>query len=185
MELEEGNHEAQQSGTSMLISGATRTGHVLSPSLINRSRAYLAAWSASDTQMVVSDDPMADWDNHITQSAQSTNVDSSELDSYLSKVPIRRTDHFDILSWWKTNSAEYPTLSRMAADILVAPASTVASESAFSTGKRVLSDFRSRMTPKTAEALVCLQDWIRATANTERSMASVHDIIMELEDEKC
>ncbi|KAM0874555.1 hypothetical protein ACQ4PT_037342 [Festuca glaucescens] len=50
MELEEGNHEAQQSGTSMLISGATRTGPVLSPSLINRSRAYLA-WSARDTQM--------------------------------------------------------------------------------------------------------------------------------------
>ncbi|KAM0837010.1 hypothetical protein ACQ4PT_061943 [Festuca glaucescens] len=51
MELEEGNHEAQQSGTSMLISGATRTGPVLSPSLINRSKAYLAAWSARDTQM--------------------------------------------------------------------------------------------------------------------------------------
>lgn len=41
MELEEGNPEAQQSGTSILISGATRTGPVLSPSLINRSRAYV------------------------------------------------------------------------------------------------------------------------------------------------
>ncbi|XP_047085951.1 uncharacterized protein LOC124697397 [Lolium rigidum] len=51
MELEEGNPEAQQSGTSILISGATRTGPVLSPSLINRSRAYVAAWSARDTQM--------------------------------------------------------------------------------------------------------------------------------------
>ncbi|XP_047048583.1 uncharacterized protein LOC124653568 isoform X2 [Lolium rigidum] len=40
MELEEGNPEAQQSGTSILISGATRTGPVLSP-LINRSRAYV------------------------------------------------------------------------------------------------------------------------------------------------
>ena len=61
------------------------------------------------------------------------------------------------------SSVEYPTLSRMARDILAVPASTVASESAFSTGSRVLSDFRSRMTAETVEALVCLQDWIRAT----------------------
>ena len=61
------------------------------------------------------------------------------------------------------SSAEYPTLSRMERDILVVPASIVASESKFSTGSRVLSDFRSRMTAETVEALVCLQDWIKAT----------------------
>ena len=61
------------------------------------------------------------------------------------------------------SSAEYPTLSHMERDILVVPASIVASESKFSTGSRVLSDFRSRMTAETVEALVCLQDWIRAT----------------------
>ncbi|CAM0903320.1 unnamed protein product [Alopecurus aequalis] len=37
-------------------------------------------------------DPMADWDKHVTLSAPSTNIDSSELDSYLAKVPIRRSD---------------------------------------------------------------------------------------------
>lgn len=120
-----------------------------------------------DDEMVEScHDPMADWDKHVSQSA--TSLDSSELDSYWAKVPIRRRDNFDILGWWQMNSAEYPTLSRMAADILAAPASTVASESAFSTGKRVLSDFRSRMTTKTVEALVCLQDWIRTTGKAIR-----------------
>ncbi len=94
---------------------------------------------ANDDDMVVTDqDPMADWDKHVTLSAQSTNVDFSKVDSYLSKVPIRRSDQFNILAWWQMNSAEYPTLSRMAADILAAPASTVASEFAFSTEKRVL-----------------------------------------------
>ena len=39
---------------------------------------------------------------------------------------------------------------------------TVASESAFSTGERVVSDFRSRLTTDTIEALICLQDWLRA-----------------------
>jgi len=71
----------------------------------------------------------------------------------------------------------------MVREILAVPASTVASESAFSTGSRVLSDFRSRMTPETVEALVCLQDWIRASGNTQRSMESVHDI-MTLEGEE-
>ena len=52
-----------------------------------------------DEDMGVTDqDPMADWDKHVTLSARSTNVDSSELDSYLSKVPIRRSDQFNILA---------------------------------------------------------------------------------------
>jgi hypothetical protein len=128
-----------------------------------------------DNEMVGSDqDPMADWDNHVTQSAQSTNLDSLELDSYLSKAPIRQTDNFDILTWWQTNSTEYPTLGRMARDILAVPASTVASELALSTGKRVLSDFQSQLKPKTVEALVCLQDWIRATGNSVRHKFPYH-----------
>lgn len=56
----------------------------------------------------------------------------------------------------------YPALAYIARDLLAAPASTVASESAFSTGERVISDYRSRLTSETIEALICLQDWIRA-----------------------
>ncbi|WVZ49880.1 hypothetical protein U9M48_001203 [Paspalum notatum var. saurae] len=79
--------------------------------------------------------------------------------------------------------AEYPTLSCMTRDILAVPASTVASESAFSTRLRVLSDFQSRMTLETVKVLVCLQDWIRASGNTQCSMDSIHDITMEGEDD--
>ncbi|WVZ61995.1 hypothetical protein U9M48_011797 [Paspalum notatum var. saurae] len=137
-----------------------------------------------DIEMGTTDnDPLATWDRHVTVRAQSGGEASLELESYLSKVPIRRSDRFNILTWWQMNSSEYPTLSRMARDMLAVPASTVASESAFSTGSRVLSDFRSRMTPETVEALVCLQDWIRASGNTQRSMDSVHDITVEGEEE--
>ena len=38
---------------------------------------------------------------------------------------------------------------------------TVASESAFSTSGRVLSEHRSRLTTKMLEALMCSQDWLR------------------------
>jgi hypothetical protein len=112
-----------------------------------------------DVEMSVIDHyPLASWDQHVTCSARSTNEASLELETYLKKVPIRQSDQFNILAWWQMNLAEYPTLSRMARDILVVPASTIASESAFNTGSRIISYFRCRLTPATDEALVCLQD---------------------------
>ncbi|XP_062206559.1 uncharacterized protein LOC133908510 isoform X2 [Phragmites australis] len=51
------------------------------------------------------------------------------------------------------------------------PASTVASESAFSTGERVINDYRSRLSSDTIEALICLQDWIRENDTTSDNIA--------------
>ncbi|XP_023749009.1 uncharacterized protein LOC111897278 [Lactuca sativa] len=48
----------------------------------------------------------------------------------------------------------------MAKLVLVMPISTVASESAFSTGGRVIDESRSSLTHVTAEALIYAQDWI-------------------------
>ena len=85
----------------------------------------------------------------------------SELDIYLSEDIVEEDDSFDVLRWWKVNSDRFPVLSRMARDVLAVPVSTVASESAFSTGGRVLDVFRSSLTPKIVEALVCTSDWLR------------------------
>ena len=41
---------------------------------------------------------------------------------------------FDILDWWRVNSSKYRILSQVARDVLAILVSTVASESAFSTG---------------------------------------------------
>ena len=53
----------------------------------------------------------------------------------------------------------FPILSRIAKDILVIPASTIASESAFSTSRRVLNDKRSRFAPHAIQICVCKKDW--------------------------
>ena len=44
--------------------------------------------------------------------------------------------------------------------ILMIPMTSIASESAFSMGGRVIGDSCSRLNPKTLEALVCGQEWI-------------------------
>ncbi|XP_074328893.1 uncharacterized protein LOC141666668 isoform X1 [Apium graveolens] len=95
----------------------------------------------------------------------SSDGSASDLEEYLSEKPKTYSclDRFDILEWWKNNSMRFPVLSQMAQDILAFPISTVASESAFSTGGRVLNDFWSSLTPKMVEALVCAQDWMRKT----------------------
>ena len=81
-----------------------------------------------------------------------------ELDKYLEEIPEKYTIEFDILEWWKINSVRYPILSKVAKDILTIPSSTVAFESAFSTGGRTLDQFRSSLTPITVEVLICCQD---------------------------
>ena len=56
-----------------------------------------------------------------------------ELDQYLENDLMPRIVDFDILAWWKSNGPKYPTLQRIARDILAIPESTVALESSFST----------------------------------------------------
>ena len=87
----------------------------------------------------------------------------NELDRYLDEetLPYDENDYFDVLGWWKLEGTHYPTLRQIARDIF--PITTVASESAFSTSGRVLSEHRSRLTPKMLEALMCSQSWLRHT----------------------
>uniref|UniRef100_A0A2N9H493 HAT C-terminal dimerisation domain-containing protein n=1 Tax=Fagus sylvatica TaxID=28930 RepID=A0A2N9H493_FAGSY len=59
-----------------------------------------------------------------------------ELDHYLKDDLMPRTLDFDILAWWKANGPKYPTLQRIARDILAILVSTVALESTFSTSGR-------------------------------------------------
>jgi hypothetical protein len=66
--------------------------------------------------------------------------------------------NFEILNWWKVNSSKFSVLAKIARIVLVIPITTVASESAFSIGGRVLDSFRSSLAPN----LICVQNWLRS-----------------------
>lgn len=83
----------------------------------------------------------------------------SEVEHYLDDDPIPEVDNFDILDWWKKDQT-YPTLQKIAKDILAIPVSSVASENAFSSGGRVVRSRRSKLHSETVEALMCLRNWM-------------------------
>ena len=70
-------------------------------------------------------------------------IDSkNEVDRYMlepSEDPYN--ENFDILLWWKLNATKYQVLSQIARDLFAIPVSTMASESAFNTGGRILDSF--------------------------------------------
>nr|GEW82683.1 zinc finger BED domain-containing protein RICESLEEPER 2 [Tanacetum cinerariifolium] len=69
---------------------------------------------------------------------------------------------FDVLGFLKEKETMFPVLSRMAMDLISVQASSVASESVFSTSERVLSIQRTRLTPASLEMRVCLKDHLDA-----------------------
>lgn len=105
----------------------------------------------------------------FVQSTWNENQSTSDLENYLKEDVFQHRLHtpFDILKWWQIHAGRYPILSKLARDILTIPISTVASESAFSAGGRVLDDYRSSLTKDTVEMLVCGGDWIRAGTKAE------------------
>ncbi|CAN0903489.1 Putative AC transposase [Linum grandiflorum] len=85
---------------------------------------------------------------------------TAELDAYL--------------MWWKINGPKYPILQEIARDILAILVTSVASESAFSSGGRLLDPHRSRLHQSTVEALMCTRTWLQD--NEGGSVDSVHNL---------
>ncbi|XP_075482555.1 zinc finger BED domain-containing protein RICESLEEPER 2-like [Primulina tabacum] len=103
------------------------------------------------------------------------NVDSveqvkSELEVYFEErvVLCEEDDEFDALSWWKMNNLKFRILSKMACDVLSIPITSVASESAFSAGGRVIDSYRANLGVDTVQMLLCAEDWLRARYQVKR-----------------
>ncbi|CAN0880195.1 Putative AC transposase, partial [Linum grandiflorum] len=120
----------------------------------NTSVSLTCAPSSSSTDL--------DFDRYVRQRKKiRTSVVTSELDHYLAEDMIPRTEDFDLLGWWKFSGAKYPILQDIARDLLDVPVTSVASESAFSSGGRLLDPHRSRLLPAIVEAMMVLRSWIQ------------------------
>ncbi|KAM1841521.1 hypothetical protein ACFX13_016332 [Malus domestica] len=103
---------------------------------------------------------MDDWEKELEDTEDIALA--HEVDRYLLDT-VEKAQHgsqFDVLKWWKLKGrSTYPTLALIAKDVLPIQVSTVASESAFSGGKRLIHPCRSCLLPQTVE---CLRNWIKS-----------------------
>ncbi|XP_057523289.1 zinc finger BED domain-containing protein DAYSLEEPER-like isoform X1 [Amaranthus tricolor] len=92
--------------------------------------------------------------------AGGTSGNLSQFDIYLEESRLDHHLELDVLQWWKTNETRHAQVERMARDLLAIPITTVASESAFSLGGRVLTKYRVSLQLDTAEALITSRSWL-------------------------
>ena len=103
--------------------------------------------------------------NNSSSSSKKHGSARMEFDHFIDEEVLKRSEDFDILAWWKSNDFKYPTLQRIARDILAILVTTIASKSTFSTSERLLSSHHSRLHLKTIEAMMCAQNWLWSEIN--------------------
>ncbi|XP_056697083.1 zinc finger BED domain-containing protein DAYSLEEPER [Spinacia oleracea] len=138
-------------------------------------------WSGTGgTQSVVDDN-----DSDIAEFASYDYIDSSktEIDVYLREQRMPLSCKTDVLNYWSENSVRFPVLSSMARDVLSIPITTVASESTFSMGGRILNKWRSSLKSKNVNALVTCKNWLTGYEDIEEEGASVN-ILIDSDDEE-
>lgn len=107
---------------------------------------------------IVEPEPMIDDDrpHHFIKRHKFIQLEDEVKEYLLAPLVDERTD---ILVFWRSNRSNWPVLSRMAMCMLAIPASAAPSERVFSSGSRVMSDYRSSMTNQNFEAQICLKSW--------------------------
>ncbi|PSR96065.1 Zinc finger BED domain-containing protein [Actinidia chinensis var. chinensis] len=105
-------------------------------------------------------DGLSDFDIYISEITGNHEM-KSELDQYLEESLLPRVQEFDVLGWWEQNRTKYPTLSKMASDVLSIPVSTVAPDSVFDTVSKKMDSYRTSLRPMILEALICAKDWLQ------------------------
>ncbi|GKC72380.1 zinc finger BED domain-containing protein RICESLEEPER 2 [Tanacetum coccineum] len=123
---------------------------------------------------------------HKNKKARSDPSLSSEYERYVHSdfvTQLQTTEFatFDVLGFWKAKETMFPVISRTAMDILSVQATSVASESAFSTSGRVLSIRRTRLTPASLEMCMCLKDHL--DAQERKQDKSTLETLVDFEEE--
>lgn len=131
----------------------------LTPTYAEEGNAGNMKTEDSQGGTLLSDNGLTDFDVYIMETASQQM--KSELDQYLEESLLPRVQEFDVLGWWKLNKMKYPTLSKMARDIVSIPVSTTAPDSVFDATSKEMDRYRSSLRPETVEALICAKDWMQ------------------------
>jgi hypothetical protein len=76
----------------------------------------------------------------------------------------------------RISSNKYPVMSLLAKDVLAVPASTVPSESAFSTGGRIIDPLRCSPSTSTVEALICARSWLHTSKGKPSAREAAEEV---------
>lgn len=85
---------------------------------------------------------------------------NTEIEDYLKAPRVKQGT--DILQWWKNNQYAYPSLAKMARDILSIQATSVPSEYLFSNSKLILSKLRAKLDADSIKAFNCIHSWVKS-----------------------
>ncbi|GJY05485.1 zinc finger BED domain-containing protein RICESLEEPER 2-like protein [Tanacetum coccineum] len=124
---------------------------------------------------------------HTNKKARSDPSLSFEYERYIHSDFVTQLENnefatFDLLGFWKAKESIFPVLPRMAIDIISVQATSVASESAFSTSGRVLLIRRTRLTLASLEMCICLKDHLDAQEQHKSSLEYAVDFEEEILD---
>ena len=72
----------------------------------------------------------------------------------------KQNSKLEVLSWWKEHYNRFPELSLMARDLMSIPITTVAFVSSFSTGKKILTPYQSRLLSENVEVTLFTKSWL-------------------------
>lgn len=126
----------------VLESGALITSQTLSESDLETSQSQGQKRSAGSA--FVDDDGDDEYEAHLTKRAKELCGSESEFDVYVSN-PNGNSKLRDSLSYWRDNPSKFPTLRRMAKDVLAVPPSGSAVEREFSVSGRIATWQRNRL----------------------------------------
>ncbi|KAF7810485.1 zinc finger BED domain-containing protein RICESLEEPER 2-like [Senna tora] len=151
----------------------------LSSELSTNHSSLATTYSNSQGQLDATDE-LQGFDMFESQLFESSRA-KSQLDIYLEEKRLcyKQYPDLDVLAFWKSNQHRYNELSLLARDILCILITTVASESSFSIGRRILDKYRSCLLPENVEAILCTQNWLSSKSILHKSEEQEEEALVE------
>jgi len=152
------------------------------PDALEKIRAFVQSrYTSTLSQTVATTEPLTGLSFaqklalRYPSSAPSTSA-ISDLDRYINSEPVPDTKSGDqsdsawICNWWAANTINYPTMAKVARDLLAIPASSVAVERLFSNARDMLGVRRSSLSADSMRWCMLLKD-TGETGNEKGDMA--------------